>query len=365
MRGRKGIMKSMKKYMAGLLLGSLILTCTSIPVAAAEIPASTTGNLSAATEAPASSEEIQSDAASMPSTDENPVESLPGHTEDSTIGQSPEAIPIDKTDALALAVYYLYSPISNQNLLPDDYSEFEFMPLYDDDKAVVAYYVKYANGAYLIINNNKENPFVTEYGIGKSSDYIEAIREHNPEMEIIYDGLKGVRGRDFDTADDMVEPEEITYHVCYPHARHKDTEQMGILSFALGMVKDGELKIDPKWAKDKAIDAFVYRLYDTCLGRSADEKGFAEWRAALRNGVRAGKVVKGFFYSDEYVAKKKESMQYIMDLYMAFVGRVFDAKGYQSWNEAMYYGATRDQVFRGFARSEEFKKLCLDNGLVP
>jgi hypothetical protein len=50
---------------------------------------------------------------------------------------------------------------------------------------------------------------------------------------------------------------------------------------------------------------------------------------------------------------------------MAFVGRIFDAKGYQSWNEAMYYGATRDQVFRGFARSEEFKKFCRDSGLMP
>jgi hypothetical protein len=387
-------MKIMKKCLTGLCLGLIVSSCVFVPAAAAELPASAYGDMPAANDKTSAANDITSagddktsaanditsggddktsaagddmtSAAALPSDGDGLPASSAGYTEDvAQAGQADEDKSISETDVLALAVYYLYSPVSGQNLLPEDFTEHDFVQLYDDDGTVVACYMRFSNGAYIIVNNNKDNPFAAEYGTGRSAPLIESIRERNPGMEIVYDGWHGVRGRDFDSEDAETEAADINYHVCYPQAGDKDVEQMEILSLALGMVKDGTLNIDERWVKDKVIDAFVRRLYDTCLGRKADDTGFKAWKTALYNGVRASKVVKGFFYSDEYAAKKKESMQYIMDLYMAFVGRIFDAKGYQSWNEAMYYGATRDQVFRGFARSEEFKKFCRDSGLMP
>lgn len=376
-------MNGIKKSIASLLFGTLMMACMCTAAAAAEKPAAVS-DMAAASVVPAATASktaltmsntavsaiVPAATVSQPTDAVNNQELLIDEHDET--GQNTEETEraaddksIGKKEALALAVYYLYSPVSSQNMLPDDYYEFDFIPLYDDDKAIVARYVKFSNDAFIIINNNKENAFVAEYGMAQSSTMIDFMMERYPEMEIIYDGWHGVRGRDFDVPDVDVVRNENNYHACFPQAGQKDETQMEILSNALAMINDEELKIDEKWMHEKVIDAFIRRLYDTCLGRIADKDGFAAWKNALDNGARASKVIKGFFYSDEYIAKNKESMQYIMDLYMAFVGRVFDAKGYQSWSEAMYYGATRDQVFRGFARSEEFKKWCLENGLTP
>ena len=51
-------------------------------------------------------------------------------------------------------------------------------------------------------------------------------------------------------------------------------------------------------------------------------------------------------------------------LYKAFMGRSSDSTGKKSWIARLEAGKTREEVFNGFAMSDEFKSLCADYGIV-
>ncbi len=122
----------------------------------------------------------------------------------------------------------------------------------------------------------------------------------------------------------------------------------------------------PTPAPELNVGDFVDRCYEVALGREADKEGYEYWVSNLNNGQACGAQVGfGFIFSAEYVNKNTTNEQFVTDMYSMFFGREADEAGYNYWLEQLNNGtATREQVFAGFANSEEFYNLCNRYGVV-
>ena len=118
-------------------------------------------------------------------------------------------------------------------------------------------------------------------------------------------------------------------------------------------------------AQKAEIGKFVDRLYTTCLNRNADAAGRSSWVEALFSGAGTGsQAAYGFVFSPEFQAMNLCNEHYVERLYVAFMGRQADPAGKASWVSALEGGATREQVFNGFALSPEFSNLCDQYGII-
>jgi len=111
----------------------------------------------------------------------------------------------------------------------------------------------------------------------------------------------------------------------------------------------------PSYTK-KVITGF----YQNFLDREPEFAGFVYWadRLSIENNMSCEEVAYGFINSEEYRDKYKDVLnddEYIDMLYGALLGRVADSEGKIGWLQELDAGMTRDEVFRGFLDSEEFK----------
>ena len=113
------------------------------------------------------------------------------------------------------------------------------------------------------------------------------------------------------------------------------------------------------------IRSFVTRMYDVCLGRRPDTNGLNDWSDRLANKQATGcSVAYGFVFSNEFQSRGCSNEDYVRYMYSAFFGRQPDQAGLNSWVNALNNGTTRENVFCGFANSEEFGNLCASYGVV-
>ena len=113
------------------------------------------------------------------------------------------------------------------------------------------------------------------------------------------------------------------------------------------------------------IDDFVERCYTVTLDRHSEPEGFEYWKGQLLNGEAVGvHVAYGFLFSSEYTKKNKSPEDYVTDLYMLFMGREPDEKGYKDWVGQLKDGKSRVEVFAGFANSQEFYNICESYGIT-
>ncbi len=113
------------------------------------------------------------------------------------------------------------------------------------------------------------------------------------------------------------------------------------------------------------IKAFADRLYSTCLGRPADQGGLDYWAGELANmKVTGTSAAHGFFFSKEFVEQNLDNAEFIKRLYRTFMGREFDQGGFDYWMGRFASGASREDVFRGFAQSNEFGEICASYGIL-
>ena len=116
---------------------------------------------------------------------------------------------------------------------------------------------------------------------------------------------------------------------------------------------------------DYKVWCFVERMYMEVLNRTADEPGVRRWVGALQDGSMTGvQVADGFIMSDEFLAKNMTNEEYVRIMYRAFFGRDADAEGLATWTNALATGWTKQDVFAGFANSNEFGVLCGQAGIV-
>ncbi len=117
----------------------------------------------------------------------------------------------------------------------------------------------------------------------------------------------------------------------------------------------------PKTRAASTIDDFVKRCYSVTLGREPDTDGFNYWKAQLTEGKLTGStVVYDFIFSPEYVSLNTTDDKFVDDLYTMFMGRQAETEGKEFWLTQLANGMTRQNVFMGFANSEEFYNVCVD-----
>jgi hypothetical protein len=115
----------------------------------------------------------------------------------------------------------------------------------------------------------------------------------------------------------------------------------------------------PEQIRAQLISNFVERLYIVALDRTYDVVGRDYWVDQLMNQGNSGSyVAKGFFHSQEFLARDLSDEEFVTVLYSVFFDRTPDAEGFANWTNALANGATRDQVIAGFAGSPEWAATC-------
>ena len=110
---------------------------------------------------------------------------------------------------------------------------------------------------------------------------------------------------------------------------------------------------------------FVRRLYNICLDRDPDEVGLMAWATVLANQQETGThCAWGFFFSNEFISKEYSDTEYITRLYKAILGREPDQAGLEAWTNVLSNGASREEIFYGFADSNEFGAICAQYGIL-
>ena len=123
--------------------------------------------------------------------------------------------------------------------------------------------------------------------------------------------------------------------------------------------------IFPASVKAKAsVDAFVARFYYYILEREPDTEGLSAWSDRLKSGEeQAAQVGIGFIQSNEFKNRNLNDEEYIKVLYRAFFDREADSTGLEGWKAVLESGLSRMHVYKGFAESSEFSRLCAEYGI--
>lgn len=123
-------------------------------------------------------------------------------------------------------------------------------------------------------------------------------------------------------------------------------------------IQRGNVTLTEARDQNDGITRFVTRAYKLCLGRSADVNGLNGWCDALLSGRNTAKEAAcGFVFSDEFKSKNLSDEDFVKTMYNMFLDREPDTDGYNAWVKVLKDGGTREQVFNGFADSDEFNKL--------
>ena len=113
-------------------------------------------------------------------------------------------------------------------------------------------------------------------------------------------------------------------------------------------------------------EAFIRRLYTTCLDREADANGLNYWKGRIESGNLKGIGLAGsFVFSKEFTSKNYCSEHFVRQLYLALMGRdpAADPNGVKYWTSILDKGTSRETLLNSFTSSAEYRKLCADAGI--
>ncbi len=126
----------------------------------------------------------------------------------------------------------------------------------------------------------------------------------------------------------------------------------------------GTVKAEQPRDMNRKLTEFVNRLYATLLDRAGEEAGLNDWCSSLLLKSKTPKqVAYGFVFSNEMISKNYSNADFTEHMYIAFLGRASDPNGKAYWINRMNNGLTRQQLFDGFADSNEFAGIVADFGL--
>ena len=118
------------------------------------------------------------------------------------------------------------------------------------------------------------------------------------------------------------------------------------------------------WTRRDPVEAFLFRMYRTCLLRLPDDVGFRYWINEIKSGRQSGaQTAFNFFFSNEMIARNLPDAEYLERAYEAILGRASDAGGKQYWLQRMKAGFSRQAIISGFTSSDEFSAICARYGI--
>ena len=105
----------------------------------------------------------------------------------------------------------------------------------------------------------------------------------------------------------------------------------------------------------------VFRLYTSALGREPDKAGLTSWTQHLSDGAELQQIIEGFTNSAEFTAVygEADNETFVTRMYANTLNRTPDDMGLQSWVTALFDGATRAEIVRGFSQSPEAMALSV------
>ncbi len=114
------------------------------------------------------------------------------------------------------------------------------------------------------------------------------------------------------------------------------------------------------------VEGFVTRLYEVCLDRSPDQTGLDSWVSNLRSGsITGSQAARGFIFSNEFTSRNLDNASFVTCLYNTMLGRGADESGLAYWTQKLSSGSSREQVFNGFVGSSEWASICSSYGINP
>ena len=112
------------------------------------------------------------------------------------------------------------------------------------------------------------------------------------------------------------------------------------------------------------VEDFVTRCYQIALGRDPDSEGLKDWTNKLQTGEACGvSVAYGFVYSPEFQNAGFDNSTYVEKMYNMLLGRPSDEGGKKDWVSKLNSGTSKEEIFYGFANSQEFYNLCKEYGM--
>lgn len=136
--------------------------------------------------------------------------------------------------------------------------------------------------------------------------------------------------------------------------------------FAKELVSENDITVstDLQTENLSGIEGYIERMYQICLDRTPDAEGKAYWIQQLQSGAETGvHSAYGFVFSEEFKNKNLCNEVFVEYLYRAFMGREADDDGKNYWIGQLESGKKREEVFNGFALSDEFKVICNEYGI--
>ncbi|MCQ2516919.1 MAG: DUF4214 domain-containing protein [Saccharofermentans sp.] len=114
---------------------------------------------------------------------------------------------------------------------------------------------------------------------------------------------------------------------------------------------------------ENSTSSFVRQLYRTYLGREADTAGLNDWVNRITNGLSGPQVTAMFFNSQEYIGMATSNEAFLTKLYESCLRRSPDESGFNYWMNQLNSGASRDFVLSGFVNSDEYRGYCESMGV--
>ena len=102
-----------------------------------------------------------------------------------------------------------------------------------------------------------------------------------------------------------------------------------------------------------ATEASINDLYNTLLGRDADEAGSDAWQAVLANGASLADVAAAIAVSEEAQDRDQSNGDFVRDLYTSVLGREADEAGLDAWVSQLFNGTSRADVAKDIVGSVE------------
>lgn len=206
-------------------------------------------------------------------------------------------------------------------------------------------------------------------GFIMSDEFLGVYRTNEEFVTILYNAFFG-RTPDEAGLVAWVEFMDSGYNTTFIFAGFANSDEFGALCESYG-VEQGHKKLTVTdqqpiiGAVDYKVWLFVERLYTEVLERTPDLGGLQSWVNHLLLGTYTGvEVASGFILSDEFQAKDLTNEEYVQIMYRAFFGRGADPLGLEGWVKALENGYTKEDIFRGFAYSDEFAVLCENYGIT-
>lgn len=201
------------------------------------------------------------------------------------------------------------------------------------------------------------------YGFLFSQEFTNKNLSNSDYVERLYMSMMG-RASDSAGKTDWVTHLENGVSRLYVFKQFVNSEEFTNLCDSYG-IKRGDVTLGEARDMNYNVTRFVARNYTEFLGRDYDVAGLNDWTSRINNRVQTmQEIASGFVFSQECSNMNQSNEEYVEMLYRGCFDRPGDEAGVADWVTQLNTGVSdREDVFWGFANSQEFSNMVKNYGL--